>query len=92
VGNKWGTSGEQVGTTGEQLGNNWGTTGEQLVILYWEFLGNDLEPNMYLGPRFGTPIWDPDLGPRFRPFGTPIWDPDLGPRFGTPIYDPDLGP
>jgi hypothetical protein len=36
-----------------------------------------------------TPIWDPDLGPRF---GTPIWDPDLGPRFGTPIWDPDLGP
>jgi hypothetical protein len=28
-------------------------------------------------------IWNPDLGPRF---GTPIWDPDLvgdmGPRFG----------
>jgi hypothetical protein len=39
--------------------------------------------------RFGTPIWDPDLGPRF---GTPIWDPDLGPQFGTPICDPDLGP
>jgi hypothetical protein len=39
--------------------------------------------------RFGTPIWDPDLGPRF---GTPIREPDLGPRFGTPIWDPDLGP
>jgi hypothetical protein len=33
-----------------------------------------------LGPRFGTPIWDPDLSP------------DLGPRFGTTIWDPDLGP
>jgi hypothetical protein len=42
-----------------------------------------------LGPRFGTPIWDPDLGPRF---GTPIWDPDLGPRYKTLIWDPDLGP
>jgi hypothetical protein len=40
-----------------------------------------------LGPRFRTPIWNPDLGPRF---GTPIWDPNLGPQFGTPIWDPDL--
>jgi hypothetical protein len=40
-----------------------------IFILYWKFLGNDLEPNTYLGPQFGTPIWDPDLGPRFR---TPI--------------------
>jgi hypothetical protein len=66
-----------------------------IFILYWEFLGNDLEPNIGLkfgtdlGPRFGTPIWDPDLGPRF---GTPIWEPDLGPQFGTPIWEPDLGP
>jgi hypothetical protein len=51
----------------------------------------------HLAPRFGTliwdpewtPIWDPDLRPRFE---TPIWDPDFGPRFGTPIWDPDLGP
>jgi hypothetical protein len=27
-----------------------------------------------VGPRFGTPIWDPDLG-----------HPHLGPRFGTPM-------
>jgi hypothetical protein len=44
---------------------------------------------------FGTPIWDPDLGPWMDPdlgpwFGTPIWDPDLGPRFKTPIWDPAL--
>jgi hypothetical protein len=42
-----------------------------------------------VGKRFGTPIWDPDLGPRFM-------DPDMGPRFGTRfgtlIWDPDLGP
>jgi hypothetical protein len=42
-----------------------------------------------LGPRFGTPIWDPDLGPH-------VLDPDLGPRFGTPIWgviwDLHLGP
>jgi hypothetical protein len=58
-----------------------------IFMLYWEFLGNDLEPNT--GLKFGTPIWDPDLGPRYR---TPIWNPNLGPRFGTPIWDPDLGP
>jgi hypothetical protein len=33
-----------------------------------------------MGPRFGTSIWDPDLGG------------DMGPRYGTPIWDPDLGP
>jgi hypothetical protein len=62
-----------------------------IFMLYWEFLGNDLEPNT--GLKIGTPIWDPDLGPRF---GTPIWDPNLGPQFGpqfgTPIWDPNLGP
>jgi hypothetical protein len=67
------------------------------VILTWELLGNDLEPNMgprfetphpNLGPQFGTPIWDPNLGPQF---GTPIWDPDLGPRFEA-LWDPELGP
>jgi hypothetical protein len=56
--------------------------------------------------NIGTPIWDPDLGPRFGtlilspnlggdmgpPFGTPIWDPHLGPPFGTPIWDPHSGP
>jgi hypothetical protein len=50
-----------------------------------------------LGPPFwaliwtsiwDTPIWDPDLGPRFK---TLIWDPDLGHLFGTLIWDPDLG-
>jgi hypothetical protein len=49
--------------------------------------GGDLGP--WYGGWYGTPIWDPDLRPRF---GTPIWDPDLGPWFGTPIWDPDLGP
>jgi hypothetical protein len=57
-----------------------------IFMLYWEFLGNDLEPNT--GLKIGTPIWDPDLGPQF---GTPIWDPDLGPRFEA-LWDPDLGP
>jgi hypothetical protein len=51
--------------------------------------------------KFGTPIWDPDLGGDMGlPFRTMIWgviwrviwDPDLGPRFGTMIWDPDLGP
>jgi hypothetical protein len=51
-----------------------------IFILYWEFLGNDLEHNT---------VWDTDLGPRF---GTLIWDRDLGPRFGTAIWDRDLGP
>jgi hypothetical protein len=37
-----------------------------------------------LGPRFGTPIWDPNL--RLQ-FGTPIWDPDLEPTFRTPILE-----
>jgi hypothetical protein len=28
-----------------------------------------------LGPRFGTPIWDPDLGGDMGPpFGTLIWE------------------
>jgi hypothetical protein len=57
--------------------------------------GGIWDPN--LGPQFGTPIWDPDLGviwdPHLgSPFGTPIWDPHLGPPFGTPIWDPHLGP
>jgi hypothetical protein len=55
----------------------------------------------HYGPRFGTPIWDPDLvgdmGPRF---GTLILGGDMGPPFGTliwgviwgVIWDPDLGP
>jgi hypothetical protein len=38
-----------------------------------------------LGPPFWTLIWT-------LIWDTPIWDPDLGPRFKTPIWDPDLGP
>jgi hypothetical protein len=41
-----------------------------LLGMPWK-LEHNLGPNM-------TPIWDPELGPRFG-------DPNLGPRFGTLI-------
>jgi hypothetical protein len=69
----------------------WNLTKYDILVGGHRFVGwygtSIWDPN--LGPRFRTPIWDPDLRPWF---GTPIWDPDFGPRFGTPIWDPDLGP
>jgi hypothetical protein len=47
-----------------------------LIILTFQEKLLDAVRRYFLGPPFGTPIWDPHLGP---PFGTPIWDPHLGP-------------
>jgi hypothetical protein len=53
-----------------------------------------------MGPRFGTLIWDTDLGGDMGPqYGTLIWYPGwgviwdlyLGPWFRAPLWDPDLG-
>jgi hypothetical protein len=56
-----------------------------------------MEHNM--GPRFETPIWDPDLGPPIwtpAPLGTPTlastMDTHYEPELWTPTLDPDLGP
>jgi hypothetical protein len=37
-------------------------------------------------PRFGGVIWMEIWGGIWGWFGSPIWVPDLGPRFGSPIW------